>query len=148
MRYVMEWWGIFMFTSYFRPCASLQNVNKRVHYVCILKLHYDKGRSHSAAMLASRLQWTMRRNVRTCNMHTATSKNKQKYARGVCCDVSVTLFQLFLYVDGNVTIYAACAFFACRIVIVDWKQAWPLYGISVLCEFSSNNWPCSSSGIT
>ena len=29
---------------------------------------------------------------------------------GVCCDVSVTLFQLFLYVDGNVTIYAACAF--------------------------------------
>ena len=34
----------------------------------------------------------------------------QKDVRGEGCDVSVTLFQLFLYVDGNVTIYAACAF--------------------------------------
>ena len=99
------------------------------------------GRSHTAAMLASRLQWTMRRNVRKSNMHTSTSKTMRvAYVATFplhCFNYFCTLTETSQYTR---LAHFCLSTYACYVYersvalfIVDGKQAWQRCGIKLWC---------------
>ena len=94
--------------------------------------------SHTAAMFASRLQWTMRRNVRKRKMYTSTSKKMHVeyvatlplHCFNYFCTLTETSQYTWLAHFGLLTYTCYVYERSVILFIVDEKQTWPRCGIT------------------
>ena len=121
-------------------CIATMAVNNWLSHIMYCDQNPCIGRSHTAAMLASRLQWTMQRNVRKRTMHTSTdNKMHVVYVATIplhCFNYFCTLTETSQYTRlAHVCLWTyACYVYerSVALFIVDGQQAWPRCGISLL----------------